>query len=332
MIRLIILSFIYALNFWACGQSANVESNNKEVVSTSQNTQFHESGNKQVSKETQTFKGSVKAGEGNEILYIFQAKANKTLAVKIKSEANNAVFSINEQYRVDREAIEVNGNPVNNIRDEWTGKLPETESQGLYSVAVTSTKGVAKFTIEINLEGGGKIDVKNSDETAETNDNSESVETKSAEAEPQNIKDFYLLMPKKYDGKSRSEREQAIETAETNETIDIKNGYFRYSLKGDTVQVCEASVFKKPDGGYVLAYNEDYDDVHDEKPTPTKLFFLEYAGGQWIDVTTQIIPLPINRKYQYNLPQTGTTIEVWDGADKIYTLLWKNGKFVKGDN
>lgn len=265
---------------------------------------------KLVSGEKKILKGSVKAGDENERLYIFETKAGQQLTVNISSTNNNAVFSVNEQYRVDRSPIEINGEPVQDKKEEWSGVLPEVESNGLYSVSVTSNSRTATFTLEITLE------------------KSANSVTKSTSEKPQTIKDFYLLMPKKYDGKSKAQRQQSLENAETNETIDIKNGYFRDAYKGDTIEICEAAIFKKS-GGYILAYNEDYDDVHNEKPASTKLFFLDYADGQWIDVTTQLMPLPINRKYQYKLPQIGTTIEVWDGAGKMYTLLWKNGKFVK---
>lgn len=330
MIRLIILSAVYALNFWACGQVNNFDSGNKSAVSESNNKQAQESANKTIKKPAQTFKGSVTAGEGNEILYIFQAKPNKTLMVKIKSEANNAIFSVNEQYRVDREAIEVDGNPVKNIRDEWTGKLPENQSQGLYSVAVTSTKGVAKFTVEISLEGGGKIDVKNSDETAETNDESEKVETNTDEIGPQTAEQFYLLMPKKYDGKSAAERKDLAETAHQDEEIAYTN-YLRGSMRAGAIETFEAAIFENPGGGYIFAYNEDYNEY--SNPSPTKLFFLSYENEKWTDVTAQVMPIPINKKYQYTLPREGETIEVSkDGLEKSYSLVWENGKFIKSTN
>ena len=146
--------------------------------------------------------------------------------------------------------------------------------------------------------------------------------------EPMTIKDYYLRMPKKYDGKTRHSREEMVADAESNETLDLEHGYLRYSLRGDTVQVFEAAIFKKPGGGYILAYDEDYDS--DKNPSPTKLFFLKFDQGKWTDVTAQVLSIPINKHYQYELPREGTTIEVTkDGWQKMYVLKWKNGKFVK---
>jgi hypothetical protein len=142
---------------------------------------------------------------------------------------------------------------------------------------------------------------------------------------PKSVQDYYLLMPEKYDGSSRQEREEILGyTSEA--TIDIKNGYISYitPLSGE---VLEVALFKRPDGGYILAYNEDCDLQY---KVPTKLYFLQYEDGKWTDVTTQVLPVAINNRYKYKLPRIGTTIEVTTAIGvKMYELAWRNGKFEK---
>jgi hypothetical protein len=143
---------------------------------------------------------------------------------------------------------------------------------------------------------------------------------------PTTIKDFYLLMPAKYDGSAVAEREEIL-GFESETVIDEKNGYLSYTtpLSGE---VFEAAMFKDPNGEIYLAYNEDCDL---EYKVLTKLYFLHYDAGRWVDVTNQVMPLPVNKRFKYKLPETGTTIQVTTAAgSKMYSLLWKNGKFVKG--
>ncbi len=256
--------------------------------------------------QKKVLKGSVRAGEGNEQLYIFEAKDGQQLTVALSSVNNNAIFSVNEQYRVDRSPIEIDGKAIEDKNGEWSGKLPRTESNGLYSVSVTSTKGIANFTLEMTLG------------------NSES-STDSNSADPQSIKDYYLLMPKKYDGSTFEEREEIL-GYESDTVIDLNNGYIKYETRA-AGEVFEVALFKY-NGEVFIAYNEDCDLENNQL---TKMYFLHYDGGRWIDVTGQAMPIPINKKYKYKLPQKGTTIQVTTANGKrMYNLLWKNGKFIKG--
>ncbi len=143
--------------------------------------------------------------------------------------------------------------------------------------------------------------------------------------EPTTIKDYYLLMPQKYDGSTFEEREEIL-GYEGDTTIDIKNGYISYitHLSGE---VFEVAMFKKPNGELIIAYNEDCDLKNN---VLTKMYFLLYDGGRWVDVTSKLMPVPINKKYKYNLPKNGTTIQVTTASGKkVYSLSWKNGKFEK---
>jgi hypothetical protein len=95
------------------------------------------------------------------------------------------------------------------------------------------------------------------------------------------------------------------------------------------------ALFKRPNGTYIVALNV-IAEVQDD------YFFLEYKNGKWFDVGAQVVP-GYSRKNIYELPQHGTTVEVFakkileKGADyeltekgaKLYDLEWKNGKFTK---
>ena len=110
-------------------------------------------------------------------------------------------------------------------------------------------------------------------------------------------------------------------------TIDTKNGYISYitPLSGE---VFEIALFKRPDGAIIIAYNEDCDLANN---VLTKLYFFYFDNGRWIDETIQVMPVPINKRYKYKLPQKGTTIKVTDAKGKfVYSLVWKTGKFIKG--
>ena len=138
------------------------------------------------------------------------------------------------------------------------------------------------------------------------------------------VQDYYLLMPKQYDKSTRAEREEILGYSDT--TVDLDNGHIEYitHLSG---QVFEAALFKRPDGGRVFAYNEDCDLKYN---VPTKLYLLKYEAGGWTDVTTELLPVPINPRYKYQLPEKGTIIQVTTAAGaKMYQLIWKNGKFEK---
>ncbi|HMJ24309.1 MAG TPA: hypothetical protein VK475_00690 [Pyrinomonadaceae bacterium] len=141
---------------------------------------------------------------------------------------------------------------------------------------------------------------------------------------PETVQAYYLLMPAKYDRSTRQQREEILEYSET--TIDNEKGYIQYvtHLSGE---VFEAALFKEPDGGKILAYNEDCDLKYS---VLTKLYFLKYENGKWTDVTTQLLPIPVNSRFRYKLPASGTTIKVTDAKGRpMYSLFWKNGKFEK---
>jgi hypothetical protein len=153
---------------------------------------------------------------------------------------------------------------------------------------------------------------------------SKSVAAAAQSETPETVQAYYLLMPEKYDRSTRQQREEILEYSET--TIDNDNGYIQYitHLSG---QVFEAALFKEPDGGKVFAYNEDCDLKYS---VLTKLYFLKFEAGKWTDVTARLLPVPVNIRYKYKLPQSGTNIKVTDARGRaMYVLSWKNGKFEK---
>lgn len=87
------------------------------------------------------FRGQVRAD--GERLYTFEAKKGQRLTVRLISANKNAVFNVNVQYRIDTELIEEK-------KTKWSGRLPEAES-GLYSIAVTTSGGTARYRLEITL-------------------------------------------------------------------------------------------------------------------------------------------------------------------------------------
>lgn len=86
-------------------------------------------------------KGLVRAG--GERLYTFEAKEGQRLTARLISANKNAAFNVNVQYRIDTELIDEK-------KTRWSGLLPKADS-GLYSIAVTTSVGTARYTLEITL-------------------------------------------------------------------------------------------------------------------------------------------------------------------------------------
>ena len=115
---------------------------------------------------------------------------------------------------------------------------------------------------------------------------------------------------------------------------DTANGYMKGG--GDGAQdAFEMALFKKPDGSYLIGfYTIGEGDVEDVPHT----VFLQYRAGRWTDVSKTAVPNYDPKKYIYQLPRQGTTVEVFQkdeaGSDfnkgkKLYDLSWSKGKFKK---
>jgi hypothetical protein len=118
------------------------------------------------------------------------------------------------------------------------------------------------------------------------------------------------------------------------EVSDIRNGYFKGGCDGG--QSCiEMAIFKRPDGRYLVGVYVSHELIE-------KNYFLDYAGGNWTDVSATAVP-DFSKKNLYELPRVGTTVKVFakkiieQGDDyeisekgaKLYDLVWNDGKFTK---
>lgn len=157
-----------------------------------------------------------------------------------------------------------------------------------------------------------------------------------AQKQPKTVRDFFNLLPQKYfmlegcraaeDKNCDKARKEYVEMYL--ETEDTANGYWKSGCDG--AQSClRMALFKRPNATYIVA-------VHTLNEADENNYFLEYKAGKWIAVAAQVIP-GFSKKNIYELPQTGTTIEVFkknfpepgfsECGAKLYDLTWKSGKF-----
>lgn len=163
-----------------------------------------------------------------------------------------------------------------------------------------------------------------------------------ASGEPRTIRDFFMLLPEKYFVLEGCEREKDKDCSKAKldylktftEVEDTANGYLKGGCDGG--QSClEMTIFKRPDGTYLVAVSTEGEMIIEQH-------FLDYAGGKWTDVGAQIIP-EFSKKNLYELPRKGTTMtvfskkiiekgddyEVAEKGSRLYSLVWKDGKFSK---
>jgi hypothetical protein len=163
-----------------------------------------------------------------------------------------------------------------------------------------------------------------------------------ASGQPQNILDFFNLLPQKYftlegcypetDKDCKKARAQYLKDFTVVE--DIANGYFKGGCDGG--QECiEMAIFKRPDGTYLVG-------VFVTGEMTNNNYFLDYSGGKWTDVGAKAV-LDFSDKLIYELPRVGTTVKVYEKkvlehndefdvterGKKLYDLVWKDGKFTK---
>jgi hypothetical protein len=146
---------------------------------------------------------------------------------------------------------------------------------------------------------------------------------------PQIVTDYFLLLPQKYIGMTPQARKVLIE-APNGATVDVKGGYMAFQEEPKTQNVIV--LFKKPDGSQLIG-------VTRTKPSATKkaggdadeeceLYLLRYDGAQFVDVTKEVIPAPVDKKLSYDMSRQGTLIRVENGdGDLVHTFIWENGKF-----
>lgn len=162
-----------------------------------------------------------------------------------------------------------------------------------------------------------------------------------AVGEPTNVREFFELLPEKYfvlegcdrekDKDCKKAREEYLKSLPS--TVDLKNGYLEGGCDG--AQACiTMAIFKRPNGSYLVGVATTHEMGSD-------FHFLDYAGGQWRDASSEVPEF--SSKTWYELPRVGTTMPVFErkvtekGADyevtekggKLYDLAWKDGKFTK---
>ena len=164
--------------------------------------------------------------------------------------------------------------------------------------------------------------------------------------QPKTVREYFMLLPEKYfvlEGCERAKdkdcKKAKIDYLNTfKEVEDNANAYLKAGCDG--AQSClEMALFKRPDGTFLVAVNRYFEMGND-------YFFLDYKNGNWTDVSTRVIP-EFSKKNIYEIPRQGTTVKVYrkifekntgDGGDgfetgekgeKLYDLVWKDGKFSK---
>lgn len=162
---------------------------------------------------------------------------------------------------------------------------------------------------------------------------------------PRTILDYYLLVPHRYlqlqGVDSRAAREAAISIR------DVENGYLQIRQQaGETYTAL--TLFKRPEGTDTVA-------VETRSCTRgcfSKLTLLLYENDQWVDITSERLPViddltlrgilkkqvtskeenlaDFHPRILYTLPRGGSVIEVsehWSGME-LGQLEWEDGKFV----
>ena len=140
-------------------------------------------------------------------------------------------------------------------------------------------------------------------------------------ARPRTVVDYYLLLPNKYTyDVPRQQREQLINNNGRIIAKDIENGYLAISGDGGDPGITVA-LFKESGEEYLIGVSVFNEMTKD-------LYFLRYRRSKWSDVTRSVIPA-FSKANEYNLPRSGTTIEVnGKSGKKLYDLVWSDGRFV----
>lgn len=155
--------------------------------------------------------------------------------------------------------------------------------------------------------------------------------------QPKTARDFFLALPDKYfsldccmmlpKAKQKPEYLKRYLNVE-----DTANGYI--SGYGDAAQEGFAlALFKRPNGSYLIAFYTYGEGGPEDTPWTV---FLDYKNGKWTDISRTAVAGYNKEKYIYELPRTGTTIQVfakdeegqdWYKGKKLHDLVWVNGKF-----
>lgn len=142
-------------------------------------------------------------------------------------------------------------------------------------------------------------------------------------APPQNVKDYFYLLPDKFFESQRSKTANWM-LSNQKSVVDLSNGYL--FAQGDGAQASIwVSLFRKKDRNYLVAVQTTAGDTDEI----TYLYFYLYEHGKWRDVTKQTLPVKHNEQYRYDLPRRGRTIKVTtQTGKKLYDWEWDGEKFI----
>lgn len=157
---------------------------------------------------------------------------------------------------------------------------------------------------------------------------------------PRSVRDFFMLLPEKYfvvescdrNADKFCQKAKLAYLKDFGQIEDRANGY----LKGgcDGAQSClELTIFRRPDSSYIVAVSTESEMIIDQ-------YFLDYADGKWIDISSKVIP-EYSKNNLYELPHKGTLVKVFskritesgpdyeiaEKGERLYDLEWKDGKF-----
>ena len=160
------------------------------------------------------------------------------------------------------------------------------------------------------------------------------VETAAAQSsaqssEPKTVGDFFLLVPERYmEGYDLRFREEMLRGERRGVVVDTANGYISYDAS-DNPTGFEFVIFRKGNGGYIVAYSNSVSDNFDwEVGDGYTFFLLSYERGKWRDVTRSLLPVAFNKRLSYHLPRQGKSIAVTNEKGRhLYTLTWRNDRF-----
>lgn len=166
----------------------------------------------------------------------------------------------------------------------------------------------------------------------------------SRQSEPRTVREFFIASTQEVfvlegcqeETDTGCQKEKKRYLANYLEVEDTKNGYL--SAGGDGAQsALVMTLFKRPTGGYIVAVNQFGEGTDDYT-------FWEYRSGKWANISTQVVP-QYSKRNIYELPRFGTTIKVFakkiiesdddfeisEKGEKLYDLVWKDGKFSIGN-
>ena len=161
---------------------------------------------------------------------------------------------------------------------------------------------------------------------------------------PKTVREFFMALPDKYFtvGGCQPAKDKGCAKAKEDylrnslQAEDSANGYLKAGCDGG-LECVEMALFRKPDGTYVIGLTTGSE-------LASHSYFLDYNGKSWTDISSKVVP-QYSKKNYYQLPQTGTTVEVFgrlatnededkdtaddtgEKGDKLYDLEWKGSKF-----